>query len=127
MKKAIAITVVMAAIGLVAQSGLQFSPQFWAQTPVGPLTGCPTPVSGSNILCSVTDGYYVSVSGTAYLKINAAAGVASFNGRTGNVLPTPGDYAYSDLKNPPSRVTCTTAQISAGGSGNFTASGCTIN
>ena len=77
-----------------------FAQQFSAVTPSGAVTGCPTPVSGSNILCSVTDGYYASVSGAAYVKMTAAAVP---------LLTT---------------IDCPTASISTGG--HLTASGCTI-
>jgi len=94
--------------------------------PSGAVTSCPPPASGQNIVCSVTDGPYVSVNGAAYVKVTASSGVATFNGRSGNVLPASGDYSYSQLNGVPTSFTCTTAQISTGGSGTLTASGCTL-
>jgi len=104
-------------------------------SPASALSGCPAPAANFMNFCQVTNdpsnptGVYVTANGAAYflLKPAGSAGVASFNGRTGNVLPATGDYSYSGLSAKPTTITCTTAQISAGGTGNFTASGCSIN
>jgi hypothetical protein len=101
-----------------------FGQQFAATTPSGALTACPAPVSGSNILCSVTDGYYASVAGASYVKISATAGgVASFNGRSGAVAPAAGDYSYSQLSGLPTTLSCATVSVTNSG---LVASGCTI-
>ena len=101
-----------------------FGQQFAATTPSGALTACPAPVSGSNILCSVTDGYYASIAGGTYVKISATAGgVASFNGRSGAVAPAAGDYSYSQLSGLPTTLSCTTVSVTNSG---LVALGCTI-
>lgn len=122
MKIAAFLIIILIAVALVAQSANQFA----MTTPNGAVTACPAPVSTSNILCSVTDGYYVSVAGAAYAKINVGAqtgGVSSYNGRTGNVLPAANDYKYSDLAGKPTQISCST---STQGNTGFVASGCTI-
>lgn len=128
MKIAKKIAIAMALLGAAMLLG-QAAAQFAMTTPSGAVSGCPTPTTGTNILCSVTDGYYVSVSGAAYAKINAAAGVASFNGRTGNVMPVQNDYSLSQLSGQltaaqlPNTMTCSmTAQV--GGTDTITLSNC---
>lgn len=87
------ITGILLVIAVVA-----FGQQFAVTTPPGALSGCPSPAAGVNILCSVTDGYYASIAGSAYVKINATAGgVATFNGRSGNVMPAASDYSFSQI------------------------------
>ena len=109
---------------LLIAAALWAQNQFAVTTPPGAVTGCPTPVAGMNILCSVTDGYYASISGAAYQPINATAGgVTSFNKRTGAVLPVVGDYSYSQLSSPPTTIACTTSSQSNTG---LSASGCVI-
>lgn len=115
---------ILAAAGVIGIAGA-VAQQFTAQMGTGALATCPAPVVGSNILCSVTDGLYSSNNGLAYVKVNVqSGGVQTFNSRTGNVLPTPGDYAYSDLRSPPTKIACSTSSQSNTG---FTASGCVIN
>lgn len=119
-------TAVLLAIVMVATALAQSAGQFALSAPTGALSTCPTPVAGANILCSVTDGYYASISGAAYAKINVGtqqAGVSSFNGRSGNVMPAANDYKYSDLANQPTSLTCTTG--TAGNTG-IAGSGCTF-
>jgi len=63
-------------------------------------TTCLTPVTGSYFLCVASDGIWVSNNGAAYFQVVASsgtAGVTSFNGRTGAVVPTAGDYSFSLL------------------------------
>lgn len=45
-------------------------------------------------LCEAGDGLWLSVNGGAYVQLGAAgaAGVTSFNGRTGAVVPVASDY-----------------------------------
>lgn len=122
MRKTVIAIIVLMAVSLIAQSANQFS----MVTPNAAVTGCPAPVAGSNILCSVTDGYYVSISGGAYAKINVGSsqsGVVTFNGRSGNVTPTANDYSYSQLSGLPTTISCAVSSQSNSG---FTASGCTI-
>jgi len=101
------------------------------------LTGCPAPAVGSMNFCLVTNdpsnatGVYLTANGAAYFQIKAAgaAGVATFNGRSGNVLPAAGDYAFSQLTGQltaaqlPATATCTMS-ATVGGSDTITLSGC---
>lgn len=98
--------------------------------PIAPaLSNCVAGSASNVTFCAVGTGpsnyaLYVSYNGAAYqLLVPAGAGVTSFNARTGAVLPATGDYNYSDLKNPPTTISCTTSSQSNSG---FTASGCTI-
>jgi hypothetical protein len=79
------------------------------------------PTTGIHILaaCPVdtgtiaTSGVAYAIDGSATFAFpNNAAGVTSFNGRTGAVLPKAGDYTGlitypSDLVNAPTKLTCT--------------------
>ena len=124
----IALTVLLA---LLVTVGLATGQQFSVATPPGTLATCPAPTSTSNILCSVTDGYYASIAGAAYVKINASAGpvitgavpivvsptgvvscptcsttsnaVTSLNGRTGAITLTKADVVNTGIS-----VTATT-------------------
>ena len=73
-------------------------------------TTCTTPVAGSYFLCVATDGVWVSNNGSAYFQIvppaSVVAGVTSFAGRTGAVVPTAGDYSYQQLS-PGATITST--------------------
>ena len=111
---------------ILAISVIALAQQFSAITPSGAVTGCPAPTSGVNILCSVTDGYYASVAGAGYVKMTAQAGggVATYNGRTGNVLPAAGDYTYSQLSSPPTSVDCASWAIAQ--NGHLSLTSCTI-
>lgn len=56
---------------------------------------CPAVQVGITQYCYPSDGPYVSILGAAWQPIPltaAAAGVTSFNGRTGAVVPVPSDY-----------------------------------
>lgn len=100
-------------------------------TPGSLLSACPTPVVGSKatILCPVVgdpanpDGLYVSTNGSTY-SVGQAGGVKTIFGRTGDVKAATGDYSYGQLSGTPTKVTCSTATISASG---LVASGCVIN
>ncbi len=83
-----------------------------AQAPTGQITVKPLGPSGScvadptgDVLCAVTDGFYISVAGGAFQKIVAGA------------IPPPPS---------PTSMACTVASLSTGTSGTFTASGCTF-
>ena len=101
------------------------------------LAGCPAPAAGYMNFCLVTNdpanasGIYATANGAAYFQIKAAgaAGVATFNGRTGNVLSSNGDYAFSQLSGQitalqlPNSVTCSMS-ATVGGSDTITLSSC---
>lgn len=89
------IVVLIMVVALVAQT----TPSQITLTPVGPSTGCVSSASGA-VLCAASDGFYVSISGGTFQKI---------------VVGTVGV---------PATITCTTASLSTGTSGSFTASGC---
>src|ERR1019366_2852730 len=121
---AIVTGIIFVVAGMFAQSSLTVSP-------AGTLASCPTPSAKALIFCNVagdpaaTDGAYVSTNGAAYFlvpKSGAGSNVATVFGRTGNVLPAAGDYSYSQLSAPPTKVSCSTASHSNTG---LTASGCT--
>jgi hypothetical protein len=102
-------------------------------SPSGTLASCPAPSSKALIFCNVagdpanTDGAYVSTNGAAYFLVTkggaGGGNVATVFGRTGNVLPSQGDYSYSQLSAPPTTLSCSTASHSNTG---LTANGCTI-
>ena len=96
--------------------------------PVAPAS-CPANNTNGPMLCSTTDPvsplYISSGSGVAFVPLTqAAAGVTSFNTRTGKVTAQSGDYAYNEIASPPTTVTCTTFAINS--SGGITLSGCVI-
>lgn len=70
-------------------------------------TAC-APTAGQTTLCIASDGLWISLSGGTFTQLGAAssAGVTSFNGRTGAVVPTANDYTYSQLASPPTTVNC---------------------
>lgn len=80
-----AVLTLLMAVGLLAQSGGQFS----VVIPVGALTSCPSPVVNANIVCSVTDGVYVSNSGGAYTKLGTGSSTTTlpFTSITGQMTP----------------------------------------
>jgi len=102
------------------------------------VAGCPaSTVAGSAFLCIVVPGgttqpsLALSVagfnSGAPFAVVApAAAGVTSFNGRTGAVVSASGDYSYSQLSSPPTAENCPVATLASGSTGAFSASGCTI-
>lgn len=120
------ITAIAVVLLMVLALGAQTVSPFSLLTQNGALTSCQSPAAGFNGVCAVTDGYYVTINGAAYIKIpltQGAGGVQTFNNRTGNVLPAAGDYSYSQLQGQPTKISCTTSSQSNTG---FTASGCTI-
>jgi hypothetical protein len=82
---------------------------------------CPiNSTSGPQLAIAVNGGAFVPI------PMTASAPVASVFGRTGNVIKAQGDYNYADLGSPPTTISCTAAQISAGASGTLSGTGCTI-
>ena len=78
----------------VARAQVANSPYSYS---VGPAThtSCPAVVATLTMYCFPADGPYVSINGAAWQPIpltSGVAGVTSFNGRTGAVLPVPSDY-----------------------------------
>lgn len=69
-------------------------------TGVGVHTSCLLSSAGQSNLCLAGDGMWISTNGAAYVQVGtpATAGVTSWNGRTGAVVPTSGDYSYQMLK-----------------------------
>jgi hypothetical protein len=101
-------------------------------TPGGTLALCPAPSAKALIHCNVAgdpsnaDGDYVSANGAPYFQLQKAGtgGVNTVFGRAGNVVAAPGDYSYSQLTAPPTKISCSSATHSPSG---FVASGCVIN
>lgn len=91
--------VIIVLLVLVVALAAQTVPSQITLTPLGPSTSCLSNSSGA-VLCAATDGFYVSVAGSSFQKIV-----------TGTV-PVP------------ATITCTTASLSTGTTGSFTASGC---
>lgn len=71
--------------------------------PAGAASGCVADPAG-DVLCAGTDGFYISIAGGSFQKV-----------ATGTVAPP----SYTS-------ITCTSAMLSSGSTGNFTASGCTL-
>lgn len=98
----------------------------------GLLSSCPLSIPKELAACNVSndpanpDGLYLSANGAPFFPVSkgGVGGVATFNNRSGNVLPAANDYKYSDLANKPTAFTCTTSSQSNTG---LTASGCTFN
>ena len=115
-------------VGLSGQSSLSISP-------AGTLAQCGLSATGELRICNVANdtanptGAYISANGAPYFLVSSAAvaGVTSFKGRTGTVVPATGDYRYDMLSAPPTKISCTTASLTAGSAGKFDGSGCTIN
>jgi hypothetical protein len=63
------------------------------QYPSGDHTLC-TVVTATTAYCFPNDGMYQSIKGAAFVQVGVAgvAGVTSFNGRTGAVVPVASDY-----------------------------------
>jgi hypothetical protein len=80
----------------------QTNPPF--QMAVGSITHTSCTVTASTTqYCFASDGLWVSLNGAVYTQIGVVAvtGVTSFNGRTGAVLSTTGDYTYAQLGGTP--------------------------
>lgn len=86
---------------LVIALAAQTTPSQLTLSPAGTSSGCVTSVSG-DVLCAASDGFYVSIAGGPFQKINVGA----------ITLPT--------------TISCTTASLSTGTAGSLTASGCTF-
>lgn len=132
MKKQIAMyaALIFIAIGLTRMMGQSFQVQPSGVT----LAQCQTsqpPAVNSLLFCNVANdganpaGLYVSANAAAYFLVSKSGtgGVATFNNRSGNVLPAQDDYTYSQLKSKPTTISCATSSQSNTG---FTASGCVI-
>lgn len=94
----VALFVIVAVVMLAAQVT---GPSQMTFAPLGASTGCVAATTG-DVLCAANDGFYISVAGGIFQKINTGS-------------PTPA-----------TTITCTTAALTTGSSGSFTASGCTI-
>lgn len=134
---------VLVLVFLAIAAGLRAGREVWAQSalgvqPGGVLSSCPAPAVKAMIFCNVSgdtanpDGAYVSINGGAYAQIQVgqtAAGVSSFNKRTGAVVPATGDYGFSQLSGQitaaqmPATTTCTFTQT-VGASNTITLSSC---
>lgn len=64
-----------------------------------PHTACRPIEPATTQFCFATDGLWQSLNGAAYVQLGAAApgGVASFKGRTGDVVPVAGDYTCAQI------------------------------
>jgi hypothetical protein len=64
----------------------------------GTVATCPAPIAGVTAYCYPTDGPAVSLAGAGWKLIPlSAAGVSSFNGRTGPVISAASDYSFSQI------------------------------
>ncbi len=65
----------------------------------GPLSGCPTPLAGTDYVCDVAGvGYETSLSGAAYSPIGGSSlAVSSVFARTGAVVALTGDYSFKSI------------------------------
>ena len=96
-----------------AQSAVPFSFATTAATHAS----CPTVAASTSQYCFAADGFWQSLNGAAYLQIGpSAAGVTSFNGRTGAVVSATGDYSYSQLSTPPTNLSCPVFSLTTSGS-----------
>ena len=77
--------IVAVMLSLVLITVAQTASNYSVQSSQGPLTGCQTPVVGTNTLCSGPDGWYIASGSTAYVKLGP--GVAGPIGLTGPVGP----------------------------------------
>lgn len=93
--------VVMVVLLLVIALAAQTIPSQMTLSPVAPSTGCVSSGAG-DVLCAASDGFYVSITGGPFQKINVGA----------VTLPT--------------TINCSTASLSTGTTGTLTASGCTF-
>jgi hypothetical protein len=92
------VVLVLMAVMLVAQTATNGQITL---KPLGASTGCVSDATGA-VLCAATDGFYISVAGGAFAKV-----------QTGTATQ-------------PTQITCTTAALSSGTTGGLTASGCTF-
>jgi hypothetical protein len=96
MKKALLVALMLVAV-LAAQTATNGQ---MTLKPLGASTGCISDATGA-VLCAATDGFYISIAGGPFAKIQTAS--TNFT-----------------------QLTCTTASLSAGASGTLAASGCTF-
>lgn len=123
MKKKLWIVVVLAAgvMLLRAQGGSQTS---FTSNP-GPLSGCPAPTAGQDILCDVSGvGWEQSIQGAAYVPFNqpGPAGPVGPTGLTGATGPAGADGAPGP-QGPPGPVQSfktATCPVWSGGNGGIT-------
>jgi len=98
-KAAFVVALLVLAELIIAQTS---SPSQITLKPIAAVAGCVADATGDT-LCGASDGFYISVAGGSFQKL-----------ATGVVPP------------PATSISCTTASLSTGTSGNFTASGCTL-
>ena len=114
--------VVVLAITLLGHNAIVHGQSYGGMAfgPIAPaLSNCPAGITGMASLCAVGSGtsytLYVSYNAGAYAPlIGASNGVASFNGRTGNVLLNKADVTGTGLAvsvsvGPPAATTTVTA------------------
>jgi hypothetical protein len=99
--KKLLIVVGLLTLALIAQTG---APSQITLKPISAAGGCVSDAAGG-VLCAASDGFYISVAGGTFQKIVA-----------GTIPPPPS----------PTKIDCTTASLTAGTSGTFSASGCTL-
>lgn len=95
------IVVVLSLIVVGALTAQTSGPSQITLKPIAASTGCVADASG-DVMCAASDGFYISVAGGVFQKI--ATGTAAS----------------------PTTISCTTASLTAGTSGTFSASGCTL-
>ena len=101
MNKLILLGVIVLALALVAQTS---DPSAITLSPLGPAANCVSSATG-NVLCAANDGFYISVAGGTFQKVQAG------------LPPTPPS---------PTSLSCTTASFTTGATGALVASGCTF-
>jgi hypothetical protein len=87
----------------------------WQVTVTGPAAGCalsPVTTPPSATYCFANDTFSVSRNGGPYTAL--VAGVSSFNGRTGAVLPATGDYTYAEISGTPPTAAVTSVNGKTG-------------
>ena len=101
MKKLTIVLALLLSLALMAQTT---GPGQITLKPLASASGCISDSTGA-VLCAATDGFYISVAGGTFQKVN-----------TGTPVPPP----------QPTSISCTTASLSTGSSGTLNASGCTF-
>lgn len=101
MKKLMVMLALLLSLVLMAQSA---GPGQITLKPLATASGCASDTTG-DVLCGAADGFYISIAGGTFQKV-----------QTGTPIPPPS----------PTTISCTTASLSTGTSGSFTASGCII-
>jgi hypothetical protein len=103
------------------------------------LTGCAWPTAYATVtngmaLCPLNlptgPALAIAVNGGAFTQIpmtTAAAGVTSFNGRVGAVVPTANDYSYGQLSGLPTTTgNCTGGTVTVDGAPTYATTGVTV-